>query len=47
MALVVRLQHALDRYHLADWYHYRQKSLEKIAIDWLEATYIPYEISEG
>lgn len=43
-----RFKHAIDRYHIADHgYRYRQKSLEKIAIDWLEANYIPYEISEG
>lgn len=43
-----RFKHAIDRYHIADhWYRYQQKSLEKIAIAWLEANYILYEISEG
>ncbi len=43
-----RFKHAIDRYHIANnWYRYRQKALEKIAIDWLEANSIPYEISEG
>jgi Uncharacterised protein family (UPF0158) len=41
-----RFKHAIHRYHIAeDWYRYRQESLEQIAIDWLEANDIPYEIN--
>lgn len=38
-----RFKHAIQRYNLTeDWYRYRQKALEKIAIDWLEANSIAY-----
>jgi hypothetical protein len=38
-----RFKHAIHRHNIdEDWYRYRQKALEKIAIDWLEANSIPY-----
>jgi Uncharacterised protein family (UPF0158) len=41
-----RFKHAIYRYDIADdWYRYRQAALEQIAIDWLEAHAIPYEIN--
>jgi Uncharacterised protein family (UPF0158) len=41
-----RFKHAIHRYDIADdWYRYRQAALEQIAIDWLEAHAIPYEIN--
>jgi len=41
-----RFKQAIHRYNIADgWYRYRQKALEQIAIDWLEATTIPYRIN--
>jgi Uncharacterised protein family (UPF0158) len=40
-----RFKHAIHRYNIADdWYRYRQTALERIAIDWLDANAIPYEI---
>ncbi len=45
MTSVVKLQDVY-RYDIAeDWYRYRQAALEQIAIDWLEAHAIPYEIN--
>jgi Uncharacterised protein family (UPF0158) len=41
-----RFKHAIHRYKIAeDWYRYRQTALEQIAIDWLNANDIPYEIN--
>jgi hypothetical protein len=41
-----RFKNAVNRHGIAeDWYRYRQSALEKIAIDWLEAHEIPYEIN--
>jgi hypothetical protein len=41
-----RFKHAIHRHNIADdWYRYRQAALERIAIDWLEANAIPYEIN--
>jgi hypothetical protein len=41
-----RFKHAIHRYDIAtDWYRYRQAALERIAINWLEAHAIPYEIN--
>ncbi len=38
-----RFKHAIHRYDIVDdWYRYRQKALEKIAIDWLEANSISF-----
>jgi hypothetical protein len=40
-----RFKHAIRRHNIADdWYRYRQTALERIAIDWLDANAIPYEI---
>jgi hypothetical protein len=42
-----RFKHAIHRYNIAeDWYRHRQKALEKIAIDWLEANSISYITNE-
>jgi hypothetical protein len=42
-----RFKHTIQRYNLAeDWYRYRQKALEKIAIDWLETNAIAYTTNE-
>jgi hypothetical protein len=42
-----RFKHAIHHYNIdEDWYRYRQKALEKIAIDWLEANSIPYTTNE-
>jgi hypothetical protein len=41
-----RFKHTIYRYNIADdWYRYRQAALEQIAIDWLEAHAIPYEMN--
>jgi Uncharacterised protein family (UPF0158) len=41
-----RFKHAIYRYDIEeDWYRYRQTALEQIAIDWLDANEIPYEIN--
>ena len=41
-----RFKHAIQRYNIADvWYRYRQKVLEQIAVNWLEANTIPYRIN--
>ncbi|WP_404790417.1 UPF0158 family protein [Altericista sp. CCNU0014] len=41
-----RFKHAIHRYNITeDWYRHRQESLEQIAIDWLEANAIPYEVN--
>jgi len=38
-----RFKYAIQRYNVTeDWYRYRQKALEKIAIDWLETNSISY-----
>lgn len=43
-----RFKHALHRYHIADdWYRYRHKALEEIAIAWLEENGIEYGLSEN
>jgi Uncharacterised protein family (UPF0158) len=43
-----RFKHAIHRYDIADdWYRYRQTALERIAIDWLDANEIPYEINRN
>jgi Uncharacterised protein family (UPF0158) len=42
-----RFKHAIDRYNITeDWYRYRQKALEKFAIDWLEENSISYTTNE-
>ncbi|HEY9619445.1 MAG TPA: UPF0158 family protein [Crinalium sp.] len=42
-----RFKQAIHRYNVTkNWYHYRQKALEKIAIDWLEANSISYTPNE-
>lgn len=42
-----RFKYAIYRYNIRDyWYRYRQKALENIAIDWLEANFISDEINE-
>jgi hypothetical protein len=42
-----RFKHAIYHYNISDyWYRYRQKALENIAIDWLEANSISYEINQ-
>ncbi len=41
-----RFKHAIYRYNIADgWYRYRQKALEQIAVNWLEANTIPYRLN--
>lgn len=42
-----RFKQAIHRNNITeDWYRYRQKALEKIAIDWLEANFISYTTNE-
>ncbi|HIK17606.1 MAG TPA: hypothetical protein IGS53_20260 [Leptolyngbyaceae cyanobacterium M33_DOE_097] len=42
-----RFKHAIYRYDIVDdWYRYRQKALEKIAIDWLEVNSISCTTNE-
>jgi hypothetical protein len=43
-----RFKDAIYRYDLVDeWYRYRQKALEQMAIDWLEANGIGYETDKA
>lgn len=42
-----RFKHAIHRHNITeDWYRYRQKALEEIAIDWLEENSIAYTTNE-